>query len=343
MGLCLFTVLILPLFSEYEFQVVEKWNIKQDFIGYVCFSMIDKDGHVVGLFHKGNPILLTPQRVVNIADWGQGPNEISDMQCFLDLGEDIGLLELPTKLQVYSKKGDQYSWKKNLSFKQPKLSFVIKSGIFYDRKYFFAGWGVASKDNFLVKSYNLEVFNENGQPIKNLIFQDIAAKERRQVQFMAYHIAAHKGFVYYMPEYEFTVSVISAKDVAVVKTGKLAPPSFYKPLPDDFYSFKKVAVPAKDLLKNLDYWAVGYSRISRIAIDGGNLVLQARTCDPKLKKFCLMFYDVNTFKLVNQIFTDDYFLGVRNGKYYFFAGGDPEYDELEEYVIYVYQFKEKKN
>ena len=67
-----------------------------------------------------------------------------------------------------------------------------------------------------------------------------------------------------------------------------------------------------------------------------------RTCEAKLKKFALLFYNAENFKLERTIFTNDLLLGAKDGKYYFYANGDPGRDEeAEEFIIHIYSFGDK--
>jgi hypothetical protein len=81
---------------------------------------------------------------------------------------------------------------------------------------------------------------------------------------------------------------------------------------------------------------MGYSRINYVLVSGKSLVLQIRTCNDKMKKFALLFYNAETFKLENTVFTSDLLLGAKDGKFYFAAGGDPGRDhENDELVINI--------
>jgi hypothetical protein len=78
-------------------------------------------------------------------------------------------------------------------------------------------------------------------------------------------------------------------------------------------------------------------------VDGDYLVVQIRTCRDDMKKFALLFYSAKTFKLEKTVFLNDFLLGARAGKFYFFANGNPGRDEdTEEIVINVYAFEKKK-
>jgi hypothetical protein len=86
------------------------------------------------------------------------------------------------------------------------------------------------------------------------------------------------------------------------------------------------------------------SSITEAAVDGNWLVVQVRTCSAKEKKFALLLYNVeNNFKLEKNVFTDDFLLDVKDGKYYCFANGDPgRDDDTDQCIINIYSW-EKTN
>jgi hypothetical protein len=95
---------------------------------------------------------------------------------------------------------------------------------------------------------------------------------------------------------------------------------------------------------DVETWATGYSSITEAAVDGNWLVVQVRTCSTKEKKFALLFYNVeNNFKLEKTVFTDDFLLDVKDGKYYCFANGDPgRDDDTDQCIINIYAWEKTK-
>ncbi|MCI0470731.1 MAG: hypothetical protein L0Y73_03635, partial [Candidatus Aminicenantes bacterium] len=144
-------------------------------------------------------------------------------------------------------------------------------------------------------------------------------------------------------ENEPQVRIISTKKLEIERTVRLTTPAFYKPMPEKNYRGKwNVMGDADELQKKVEDWKTNYSVICRTAIDGDRLVVQIRTCAKVLKRFALLFYNADTFKLEDTVFTNDLLLAVKDGNYYLFAGGDPKYDEdAGEYIIDIYRFKDK--
>ncbi|MFC2156107.1 hypothetical protein ACFLRB_06435, partial [Acidobacteriota bacterium] len=145
-----------------------------------------------------------------------------------------------------------------------------------------------------------------------------------------------------LAENELKVHIISTKDLRVEKEVKLEIPGFYKKMPVDFYTFKKYDKPSENYQKDIEYWQTAYSRIQKVIIEDNFLILQMRTVSDQLKKFALLFYNAENFKLEKIIFSNDLLLGARDGKYYFYANGDPGRDEeAEDFIIHIYSFGDK--
>ena len=159
---------------------------------------------------------------------------------------------------------------------------------------------------------------------------------------MDYHLAVHNSRIFLIVENELKVYEISPDKVAVIKETNLESPPFYKKMPGDFYSFKKYNSPGRELSRDINYWRTSYSRITNIAVEDGYLVLQIRAFEDETKKFAMLFYNADTFKLEKTVFIDDYFIGAQDGKYYFFAHGNPGRDEdVDDLIINIYSMKEK--
>lgn len=332
----LFWGLVHSLVSAQNFKLVEKWDHGDVYLGYIYASLIDNDGHLLICSANVGIRLLTPKTIFTFAPDGEGPGEIMGFRAWIDLGTDIGILERQEKLQVYSKKNGNYVWKENLWFKRERYPLSVKNAIYHENKWYFTGEGSDNFDMNFAKLYNILVFNDQRQPIKKLLTWETRIKD--QHRFMSNYIIPCKERLFFMKENELSVTIINSKDASVVKTVKLEQPACYKPMPENFYAFKQYKNIFKEMLIDHENWRVGYSRISKVVVDGNYLVLQIRTCNEKLKRFCLLFYNVNTFKLEHQVFMDDYFLGAHNGKYYAYRNGDPSLDEdTDRCVINIYQ------
>jgi hypothetical protein len=226
---------------------------------------------------------------------------------------------------------------------------VIRDACFLENKWFFAGYHVSAvyKDKKKVQAALLKVYDDEGKPITLLIKKWFDSPH--SYGNMDFYIAVHKNQnnkAFVLAENELRAYEISTKQLKVLKEWNLEVPKFYKKMPEDFYTkkqYKKQIGESRTFSRNIHHWKTSYSRITKIAVEGGYLVIQIRTCSDKLKKFALLFYDINTLKLEKTFIIDDFFIGARDGKYYFYANGNPGMDEdIDECIINIYAFDRKQ-
>jgi hypothetical protein len=219
----------------------------------------------------------------------------------------------------------------------------VWDGQFIDGKLFFAGPSIEKRGKNIVTIYYIKVYAEDGKLIKDLLEKKIKTSDLMPyLHLLFYYLEQYRGSLFFVSENEPQVTIISPQTLSVKREVRLAMPAFYKPMPADNYR-SNAQLPIIELQKNFETWKTNYSRICRIAIDGDLLVLQIRTCAKGLKRFALLFYNAATFKLEDMVFTDDLLLGVKDGKYYLFANGDPVFDEdAADYIINIYRFMNKK-
>lgn len=345
----LFLVILIPLqlvlFTVFlqgadQFKRIDQWKHDEIF-GYDFFSFVDKDNHVVGGFRRIGCRIVTPDKIIKFAPRGQGPSDLSTFStAFPYKNGDIAIVELPMKTKIFTKKNSTYVWKETKWLKQGPSVQIIKDGVFSNGKFFLTGMSrfVQCDSGYVVVL--LKVFDESGKPLKQLIKREYSGTQ--QFNLMKYHISIlSPEKVVWLPENELKLTVISSDKLEIVNEADLEIPSFYKPMPKEFYIFKKYDDPKDNFGLDVETWATGYSSITEVAVDGKFLVVQVRTCSDKLKKFALLFYNAeNNFKLERTVFTDDFLLDVKNGKYYCFANGNPgRDDDTDECIINIYSWK----
>ena len=169
-------------------------------------------------------------------------------------------------------------------------------------------------------------------------------RNRGLEHLMNFYIDAYKDQLFFIKENELKLKVICPKELVLKRTIQLPSPDFYKKMPESYYSYKKeFRGNIQRLRRDFESWRTDYSKISKMLVEGDNLVLQIRTCSDELKKFALLFYNAGTFKLERTIYTDDYLLAAKDGKYYFFANGHPSLDDdTDECIINIYSFIDTK-
>ena len=340
--------LTFPLFGLDEFRMVEQWNHKdQEPLDSLYACLIDNDGHVVGSFGRSGRRLISKDNFISFAPMGQGPSDIYLCVGICHYNGDIAIMELSQKVKIFTKKDSTYKWKETKWLKRAYYQQVTRDILFYKDKWFLAGEKPMDSnrdkkekekehENIYVK-----VYDNSGKPLARLIKKIHKKPEKHSL--MEFYVEPYKSSVFFMAENELKVYEICADRLKVVKKTNLEIPPFYKKMPENFYIFKRYDDNFRGLRRDYEYWRLSYSRITNVVVETGYLVLQIRAFGEKQKKFALLFYNADSLKLEKTIPIDDYFIGARNGEYYFYANGNPGRDEeAEECIINIYAFKQEK-
>ncbi|MFC2155436.1 hypothetical protein ACFLRB_02965, partial [Acidobacteriota bacterium] len=128
--LCL--LLTLSLTASDNFRIVNKWDHTNKTIGYLFYSLIDKDDHIVGTFFMSGNRLITPDKVINIVPKKQGPGDVMNIRALFHYQENIAFVETAEKIKIFKKEGGTYKINEILWLKRGKLSHSIKDGVFFD-------------------------------------------------------------------------------------------------------------------------------------------------------------------------------------------------------------------
>jgi hypothetical protein len=343
----LILVLSICLFAGREFQLVEKWQ-HDEYIGGILYdAIVDQDGDLITAFQRAGVMIANAKKIAILAPFGQGPDDVDAFFTLCSYKGDLAIEGMAGKLKIFQKKNGKYSWKQTIWKNPGKAGFYVSDGQFLAGKWFFAtpsSIRIPNDKNNCEANY-IRIYDENGKYIKSLLRKEYRIADNFYSHLLGYYLEPYKENILFIGENELLVRIISPKSMKFERTARLTAPSFYKPMPAGNYRDKKVnryESTQKTLQKWAD-WKTNYSRICRIAIDGDLLVLQIRTCAKDLKRFALLFYNAETFKLEDTVFTNDLLLAVKDGKYYLFANGEPTYDdEASEYIINIYRFKDKK-
>ncbi len=343
----LFFLFLSPLFSKesYEFKRIEQWKHKT-VTGSDFYSFINPQNQLVMFFRLIGHKLISANKIVDFAPRGFGPDEMEFFYTVFDYRGDLAALERPNKIKIYSLKDGTYHWKKSLWLKRTPTFHRVKDGIFYQNKFFFTGMeGIVDHPEKSLSNCDrysfLKIYDEQGNSLKQLIQK----KELKPtfIMDMKFHVVGyHSDRVFFMAENELILHVISTTSLEEIKVIPLEIPSFYKKMPPNFYAPAKKGGSTMTQI-DLENWDMGYSSIQEVAVDGKYVVVSIRTANTKMKKFALLFYNADTYKLENTIFSDDYLLDIKDGKYYCFANGNPSLDDnTDDCIINIYSFRKKK-
>jgi hypothetical protein len=330
---------ILPATSS--FKRVDQWKHDIDPLGFINRSIIDADGDVVISAFGPCRYVLSPKRSEPYGKFGQGPSDLTTLWAIFPYQDNMAFVEQSDKVKIFSKKDGTYVWKETVWLKRSRYFQMIRYGIFSHHKWFLAGVEDLDYGSKVFKVAHMRILDEKGNFIKHLV--KINYPDYKRCEDFKYFLLPHRERIFYMMENRLEVKVISPVELTVVEEIPLKAPDFYKKMPDDFFLNKKEHHNFQKLARDLEYWKTSYSAITRAAVEGSHLVVQLRTCTDKLKKFALLFYDIDhNFKLARTVFIDDLFLGSKDGKYYFFANGNPGWDEdTDDCIINIYRFEEK--
>jgi hypothetical protein len=333
-----------PVKAKVEFKQIQQWNHgDKELYNLLLLPIITEEGNIV--LRDGRQIgsyIITPTEVVKFAPRGQGPSDLYMPFSACNYGEDIAYIGLTKKLKIFTKKGNTYIWKETKSIKN-LYPFIPRDMIFHNGKWFIAGFNVTNDDrkNKRITFFYLYIYTDKGEPVKGLISRNIPYKE--DPAQMYYFLELYRDRVFLMIENELKVFEIDPDEIKVLREITLETPSFYKKMPPDFYIFEEPPTDGNKFVKTVENWKLSYSSITNTAVDNGYLAVQVRTCSDKLKKYALLFYNSDTFKLENTFFSNDFFFGASKGKYYFYAKGNPGFDEeAEECIINLYSFEERE-
>lgn len=322
----------------------EKWEHPDEIPGRVQFSTIDKDGDVVATFFIVGQKLITPKKVITIAPFGQGPDEVENVFSICPYRDGkLAFIENPGKMKIFKKVDDNYRMEKIIWLKRSPYSHYIHNALFYDGRWFLGGYEVLNRGKNGEDVSYVKVHDEEGQLIKNLAKKNFSTEIilKKNISGLRRYILNYRDKIFYLIENEFKVAVINGKTLTEEKDVHLSRPDFYKEMPNDFFENYKMDDSMLERKKKMGKWLTSYSRITKAIVEKDYLIIQARTCNPNLKKFALLFYRADTFKYVKIFFIDDLLLGSKDGKLYFFGKGDPGLDEeaVNQTTINIYEIK----
>jgi len=331
------------IYSLNQIVLTEKWEYTEDIPGRIQYSTIDKDGCPVACFFKIGNRMLLPKKVIPITPIGQGPDEVMNVaSIFIYQGIDLAVGEDPSRIKVFQKDNESYKFKKNIWLKRGPNFHLTANTLYFDKKIFISGFEMMSYNPSVMQISYVKVYDEDGNYLKNLLNESIPTEilKTKNIVELRRYILNYKDKIYYLVENDLKVNVISGRNLTEEGQFKLKLPDFYKKMPDDFFLMSKPGESFAEKELNMEHWLVSYSRITKTVVEKDWLIIQVRTCNPKLKRFSLLFYNAGNFNLEKTFFIDDLLLGAKDGKLYCYGDGDPGLDdEVVKTVIKIYSIK----
>lgn len=339
-------IFIFFLFSFLTFQyaqslkLVQHWKHKQEIYGNIMHSLVDAEGNLFLVVLMQGVFLLNDKECTNsIITHGQGPNEVSNLFAICNYDRNVAIFETKEKIKVFNKNGGKYNLKEVKWIKKDPTGFFMKDALYHDDKFYLAGTeflkqSPTSADAAFIKIYDLKskIF------LKSLITEQ--QKMPNRLYEMKPQIMYYNNCVYFLRQNELKLYQISTNTLELTEVIPLAIPGFYKSMPANFYAFRHYKSNS-EYLKDLENWMASYSSITKAVITkSGYLIIQIRTCNQKMKKFALLFYNSkDNFKLSNVLQTDDLLLAAKDDQIYCYQNGDPSIDEAGEVGIKIYQIE----
>jgi len=339
----LLLVLTSLLTAVEKFQPIAQWTYEEVINGFIYVSTIDNDGHVIVGFMRSGLRYITPEKMEVMAPFGQGEGDIMNFMAAINYNRDILIIENMSRGKIFTLVNGKYKEKGLWWFKQGTYAFLISDGVFFNDKCFLVGKGNANFDPKIQKLFYIKAYDNQGTPLATLLHKETEIIDQRHLMSYFITVSQEKEKLYYLAENELKVAVICPKELKVINETLLESPPFYKKMPETNYIRKEYYNDHSKLLLDTETWRTNYSNITKVQVQGNHLVVQIRTCSDKLKKFALLFYNLDNFKLTKIFYIDDYLLGTKDGKYYCYANGNPTLDEdTDTCTINIYSIIDQK-
>ena len=327
--------LSLKLEQSYEYDTV--------FARIFFDAVVDQDGDLILAFGVPGCTIVNSETLDLVAPAGKGPGDLSGYFALNILGNlELDIEGFAGKVHVFKKQNGVYKWQRD-EIREIKRSFSPSDACFFRNK-----WLVAevrtSFDNKKARfeATFLHVYSDKGKFVKDMITE--IYDEPWSIHLLYCFLAEYKNQVFFLSENKLLLRIITGDNSKVAKTVNLEIPKFYQKMPKGFYYYNNngQTITSQDFWKSMALWKTGYSRICNVLVDGRWLIVQVRTADEDNKLFGLLFYDADTFELKHTIMTNDLLLANKDGKLYFFRGGNPTWDDVEDTVFDIYKIVETK-
>jgi hypothetical protein len=341
-GICLGVIILTSfVFPEVKLKQIQQIDGDVVFGGEHFDSVVDLDGDLISGFAIPGVVMVNENGMKELFPFGQGPGDVDGWYMLYILGTGELVVEgAAGKLKVFEKKDGTYKWKKTLWKQRWKKGHKSKDGLMYDKKWFLtdteSDYRRGDKE---YKLYHMRIYSDEGKFLKRILPEVLP--EPRRFHLLQSSVCQYKGKIYFLIEHRMAVDVIDPTKLEPERRVLLETPTFYKPMPNDFFRYKKNPqvgpISVKDFRAEMTKLRSGYSRITAAEIVNDYLIVQLRTCRKDMKHYVLLFYDAATFKLKQTIPTDDFLMASQEDKLYFFKGGHPTYEEVEDTAFVIYR------
>jgi len=326
-AMCVLSALVIRVCAAeaMEFRVADTWRHDMEITGRIGGSTILKNGHVAATFYGQGPVEISSRASELVCRRGQGPDELQDLFAACEHPLGLAFVELPFRIKIFGRDNGDYRCRQTIWLEKSRFYTAVSSALFCRGKWFLAGYFLENfSRKYVYKKVFVKVYDAEGKYIKGLIRRTDHEPDQRHL--MDYHLVNGGDRIFFLEEDRLRVTVIQPESLEIEKVVDLEAPEEYRPMPKDFYVFKRYDDPYAGIGRDMDNWRTGYSRIMCAAFDRGTLVLQIRVFE-KAARFMVLFFREGSFQPAGRVLTNDRLLGVREGRFYFYAGGDPRYED----------------
>ncbi|MDD8039474.1 MAG: hypothetical protein PHH18_09505 [Acidobacteriota bacterium] len=315
-----------------DLHLLKQWKHKADFGGEIYRSLLDEQDNLI-LVHRPGISMVNENQFVTFARWGQGPNEINGTYGMCEYHGDLAVFIHKNKIKLFRRNNNRYDYHSQKWLKSDSGSYYLKDAFFADNRFFLGGIIILEKMKSVRKGALLRIYNDKTEKIEG-DYCGIQYPEPSCYHEIRKHFAVDGRYVYFLSQHEMKLYAISLDHIASTKTIELKRPDFYVSMPKDFFLVKNYKDDL-EFFKDMESWYTSFSAVTRMAVlQGGYLVIQARACQPHLKKFALLFYNIgNGFSLDKIVYQDGLLLAGKADLLYCVHNGDPMVDEEANQVI----------
>jgi hypothetical protein len=328
---------------EATLNTVETWKHDKLFGGKRFGTIVEPDGALLGQFQKDMPFMMTKKTVTDLRPMGQGPGDLVSAFGIDIWGDDLLVVEWTGKIKKFSKHEGAYELKESIHRRAEATAFQIDDVACTDDRIFIAGFSMgATEGSDLFTFTTLKAYERDGSFLGNVISHTAEVETFSTFNnWRERHLKHDGGTLFFMSESSLDLYVIDKDTFSDHTIVSLDRPSFYVPMPEDFFRiFDKRGriLDGATISKSVVAWRQGYSRVENLEVLDDHLVVQLRTSRPSLPRFALCFYSrQNDYALESTVYTDELLVGSLGDRLYLMKGGHPGIDdeELDQTVVRI--------
>jgi len=312
--------------SRFELVLEDAWQHDKTLGGRLFASAVDHDGDMIAQFQRDLTFIANKERVADFRSVGEGPEDLNSCFGVDQISADkIAIMEhTGRRIKIFKKENGAYQWDETVHRNAIKSFHTVNDLAFFEDRWFVGGVSAWPKEDNPKEpvNYHILVLNRDGSFLTNLLSTE--HEKGLRYHWFLYYLKRHEDRLYFMTENDLVIHVISPKDLKVLKSQRLKPPPYYKPIPEDAY---RTRLANNAFEATLSEWRTSYSSVTNFGVANGHLMVQLRTASPTRLRFGLLIYDLETLDLKDTLFTNDQMVAQSGDRFYFLKNGMPFDDD----------------